>query len=47
METAELRSFNEWRRDLALTVYDTAPQVVRDAVAAGAAEAVRSSLSRR
>ena len=47
METAELRSFNDWRRDLALTVYDTAPQVVRDAVAAGAAEAVRSSLSRR
>jgi hypothetical protein len=40
METAQLRSFNDWRRDMALTVYDTAPQAVRAAVADGARAAV-------
>jgi len=46
MKTAQLLSFNDWRRDTALSVYDTAPRVVRDAVAAGAQEAVTSRVPR-
>ncbi len=40
METAQLRSFNDWRRDMALSVYDTAPQSIREGVISGARDAV-------
>lgn len=46
METAQLRSFNDWRRDVGLSVYDTTPRVIREAVAAGANEAVSSRTPR-
>ena len=35
MTTTQRRSFTAWRRDERLTVYDTVPQVVRDALDTG------------
>lgn len=40
LQTAELRSFNDWRRDLALSVYDEVPARIRAGIQAGAAQAV-------
>ena len=35
MTTEQRRAFTAWRRDVGLSVYDTAPQVVRDGIEAG------------
>ena len=40
MTTAQRRSFSDWRRDEGLDVYDTVPQVVRDAIDSGVRDAV-------
>ena len=42
MTTEQRRAFTAWRQEVGLTVYDTAPAVVRDGVEAGVQAAVRS-----
>jgi hypothetical protein len=42
MTTEQRRAFTAWRRDVGLSVYDTAPQVVRDGIEAGVRAAVRA-----
>jgi hypothetical protein len=43
MTTEQRRAFTAWRREVGLTVYDTAPAVVRDGMEAGVRAATRSS----
>jgi hypothetical protein len=43
MTTEQRRAFTAWRREVGLTVYDTAPTVVRDGMEAGVRAATRSS----
>ena len=43
MTTEQRRAFTAWRRDVGLSVYDTAPQVVRDGIEAGVRAAVRAT----
>ncbi len=43
MTTEQRRAFTAWRRDAGLSVYDTAPQVVRDGIEAGVRGAVRAT----
>ena len=43
MTTEQRRAFTAWRREVGLTVYDTAPAVVRDGIEAGVRAAARSS----
>ncbi len=47
MRTAELRSFNDWRRDVSLSVYDDVPQRIRAAVDLGAADVPERARPRR
>ena len=43
MTTAQRRAFTAWRREVGLSLYDTAPAVVRDGVEAGVRAAMRSA----
>lgn len=43
MTTEQRRAFTTWRRDVGLSVYDTAPQLVRDGMEAGVRAAVRAT----
>jgi hypothetical protein len=43
MTTEQRRAFTAWRHDVGLSVYDTAPQVVRDGIEAGVRWAVRAT----
>lgn len=43
MTTAQRRSFTDWRRAEGLSVYDTVPQEIRDAIDAGTREAADSA----
>jgi hypothetical protein len=43
MTTHQRRAFTAWRQEVGLTVYDTAPAVVRDGVEAGVRAAVKPS----
>jgi hypothetical protein len=43
MTTEQRRAFTAWRRGVGLSVYDTAPAVVRDGVEAGVRAAIRSA----
>jgi hypothetical protein len=43
MTTEQRRAFTAWRHDVGLSVYDTAPQVVRDGIEAGVRAAVRAT----
>jgi hypothetical protein len=42
MTTEQRRAFTAWRREVGLTIYDTAPAVVRDGLEAGVRAAARS-----
>jgi len=43
MTTEQRRAFTAWRREVGLTIYDTAPAVVRDGLEAGVRAAARST----
>jgi hypothetical protein len=43
MTTEQRQAFTTWRRDVGLSVYDTAPQAVRDGIEAGVRVAVRTT----
>ena len=43
MTTEQRRAFTAWRRDMGLSVYDTAPAAVRDSIEAGVHAAARSA----
>jgi hypothetical protein len=43
MTTEQRRAFTAWRREVGLSVYDTAPPVVRDGIEAGVRAAVRET----
>ena len=43
MTTAQRRAFTAWRQEVGLSLYDTAPTVVRDGVESGVRAAMRST----
>jgi hypothetical protein len=42
MTTEQRRAFTTWRRDVGVSVYDTAPAAVQDGIDAGIRAATRS-----